>query len=126
MSHSSRQYPSTEHLPTPSDIHALHDNIPVAIDASSPTDASPTTMTPCPKPLEPLDNNQREASSAFGTDYPYPYATSRLTFHGSGWSPEVITALGDVLCEFADVFFSSKFRSRRLLPYPVQDFRSTG
>ena len=42
-------------------------------------------------------------------------------FHGTGWSPSVITALDDVLCEFPDVFSTSKtdFGSCSFLPFKI-------
>ena len=41
--------------------------------------------------------------------------------HGSGWSPSVIDDLGDVLCEFQDVFSTSKadFGSCSLIPFKI-------
>ena len=105
---SSLQDHSTEHPPTPSDVDALHDNIPVAIDASSPTDASTPRTTPCPKLLERLDDSQRESFLHTWDRLPLHLRDIKFDLHGSGWSPAVINALGDILCELPDVFSTSK------------------
>ena len=94
---SALQDPSTEHPPTPSDVHALHDNIPVAVDASSPNDASTLRTTPCPKLLERLDDSQRECFLRIWDRIPLHLRDITFDLHGSGWSPAVINALGDVL-----------------------------
>ena len=49
---------SALHEPT-TDVHALHDNIPVANDGLPPTDSPPTPKTPSPELLERLSDGQR-------------------------------------------------------------------
>ena len=118
---SALQDPSTEHPPTPSDIHDLHDNILVAVDASSPTDASTPRTTPCPKLLERLDNSQRKSFLRTWDRLSLHLRDIKFDLHGSGLSPAVINALGNVLCEFPDVFSTSKtdFGSCSLIPFKI-------
>lgn len=52
---------STESSPTPlvADVHALHDKIPVANNAATPTDAPTPPTTPCPNLQKSLNDSQR-------------------------------------------------------------------
>ena len=101
---------SRESLPTPdiTDVHALHDNIPVADDGLPPTNSSPTPRAPCPKLLKRLSGQQRTSFLCLWDQFPLHLRDIAFDLRGSGWTPSVITALGDVLCGFTDV--SSKPR----------------
>ena len=120
---SALQDPSTEHPPTPptSDVHALHDKIPVATDATSPTDAPSPPKTTCPKLLECLDDSQRVSFLHIWDRLPLHLRHIKFDLHSSGGSPAVINALGDVRCEFPDVFSTSKtdFGSCSLIPFKI-------
>ena len=115
--------PSTKPLPTPhnTDVHALHHNIPVASNGLPSTDCLPTPKTPCPKLLECLRDDQRTSFLRLWDQPPLHLRDITFNLHGSGWSPSVITALGDVLCEFHDVFSASEidFGSCPLTPFKI-------
>ena len=115
--------PSTKPLPTPhnTDVHALHHNIPVASNGLPSTDCLPTPKTPCPKLLECLRDDQRTSFLRLWDQPPLHLRDITFNLHGSGWSPSVITALGDVLCEFPGFFSMSKtdFGSFSLTPFKI-------
>ena len=83
---SALQDPSTEHPPTPptSDIQALHDNIPLTTDTTSPTDVPFPPVTPCPKLVERLDDSQLASSLRNWDRLPVHLRDIKFDLHGSG------------------------------------------
>ena len=115
---------SLRHLPPDPDVpnvHALHDNIPVANDDLPPTDPPPESKSPSPQLLARLDTDQRSSFLRLWNRLPLHLRDVMFDLHGSGWSPSVIDDLGDVLCEFQDVFSTSKtdFGSCSLIPFKI-------
>lgn len=94
--------------PTTTDVHALHNNMPLADVAASPTDNPPTPKTPCPMLLERVSDDQQRSLLLVWYHLLLHLRSIMFDLHGSGWSPAVITALGDVFCDFPDVFSISK------------------
>ena len=107
--------------PSTTDVHALHDNIPVANDGLPSTNSPPMPKTPCPELLERLNDDQRISFFRLWDQLSLHLRDITFDLHGPGWSPSVITALGDVLCEFPDVFSKSKtnFGSCSLIPFKI-------
>ena len=110
---------TTEPLLT--DIHALHDNIPVVNDRTPQTEPPPPPKVPCPKLLERRNGDQRTSFLRLWDQLPLHLRNITFDPHGSGWSPSVIEDLGHVLCEFSDVFSTSKinFGSCSLIPFKI-------
>eukprot|EP00904_Undaria_pinnatifida_P011359 jgi/Undpi1/7353/HiC_scaffold_22.g09826.m1 len=119
ISTSALQDTTTEPLPT--DIHALHDIIPGATDGSPQTEPPPPRKVPCPKLVERLSGDQRTSFLPLWDQLPLHLRDIRFDLHGSGWSLSVIEDLGHVLCEFPDVFSTSKpdFGSCSLIPFKI-------
>ncbi len=114
------EHPSLDPTPIP-DVHALHDNIPVANEGPPSADPPPPPKSPCPTLLARLDTDQRTRFLHLWDRLPLHLRDVMFDLHGSGWSPSVIDALGDVLCEYQDVFSSSKtdFGSCSLMPFKI-------
>ena len=106
--------------PTPG-VHALHDNIPVASENPPPADPHDPPTALCPQLLARLDADQRTSFLNLWDRLPPHLRDIIFDLHGSGWSPSVIDSLGDVLCEFPDVFSASKtdFGSCSLMPFKI-------
>lgn len=113
---------SPEPRPTPhiTDVHTLSLTI-----SPWPTTHYPLPTThpkqSCPELLERLSNDQR-ANFLRVWDLPPPHLRdTTFDIHGSGWSPSEITALGNVLCDFPDVFSTSKtvFGSSSFIPFKI-------
>ena len=102
-------------------VHALHDNIPVASENPPPADPHDPPTAPCPQLLARLDANQRTSFLNLSDRLPPHLRDIIFDLHVSGWSPSVIDSLGDVLCEFPDVFSTSKtdFGSCSLMPFNI-------
>ena len=88
--------------------HALHYNIPVADEGPPPAGACPQPNVPCPHFLARLDTDQRTSFPRLWDRLPLHLRDVTFDLHGSGWSPSVIDELGNVLCEFQDVFSTCK------------------
>ena len=102
-------------------VHALHDNIPVASEDPPPADPHDPPTAPCSQLLARLDADQRTSFVNLWDRLPPHLRDIIFDLHGSGWSPSVIGSLGDVLCEFPDVFSTSKtdFGSCSLMPFKI-------
>ena len=72
------------------------------------TEPPPLPKVPCPKLLQRLSGDQRTSFLRLWDRLPLHLRDITFDLHGSGWSPSVIEDLGHVLCEFADVFSTSK------------------
>ena len=101
--------PSAVLLPTThtTDVHALHDNIPVADDGLPSTDTQPTPTALCPELLARLNADQRSSFLQLWGRLPPHLSDITFDLQSTAWSLADITALGDVLCEFHDVFSTS-------------------
>ena len=99
LGHPSLDLPASP--PTPG-VHALHGNIPVASE-------------------NPPSADQRTSFLNRWDRLPPHLRDIIFDLHGSGWSPSVIDSLGDVLCEFPDVFSTSKTDSGScsLMPFKI-------
>ena len=106
--------------PTPG-VHALHDNIPVASENPPPVFPHDPPTAPCPQLLARLDADQRTSFLNLWDRLPLHLRDIIFDLHGSGLSPSVIDSLGDILCEFPDVFSTSKtdFGSCSLMPFKI-------
>ena len=118
LGHPSLDLPSPP--PTPC-VHALHDNIPVASDNPPRADPHVPLTAPCPQLLARLDADQLPSFLNLWGCLPPHLRDVIFDLHGSGWFPSVIDRLGDVLCEFPDVFSTSKtdFSSCSLMPFKI-------
>ena len=89
-----------------------------AITSSPDTDEAASVVTsPSPVVLERLGQDQR--SSFLRLAHSTTLREIGLDLHDPGWTPSTIGQLGDVLCEFADVFSTSNtdFGSCSLMPF---------
>ena len=101
------------------DVHALHDNIPVHDDDTPPADPP---RTPCNKLLERLTVDQRTSFLRVWDQLPLHLRGVSFDLRGFGWSPSVTTMLGEVLCDFLDVFSTTSktdFGSCSLIPFKI-------
>ena len=90
------------------DADALRDSIHVAVDGLPSTETQPTPTAPCPELLARLNADERSSFLQLWGRLPPYLRDIAFDLHGTGWSPSVITALGDVLCELPGVFSTSK------------------
>ena len=88
-------------------VHALHDNIPVAKESSSPAYPEPPPKAPCLQVLARLDADQQIGFLDLWGRLPSNLRDVIFNLHGSGSSPSVIDNLGGVPCEFQDVLSTS-------------------
>ena len=81
---------------------------------------SPVT-SPSPALLERLNQDQRSSFLRVWARLPPHLWEITFGLHDPGWTPLVIEQLGDVLCEFPDVFSTSKtdFGSFSLMPFEI-------
>ena len=73
--------------PTPppiSNVHALHDNIPVANEDPPPTDPPPTPKAPCAQLLARLNTDQRSSFLRLWDRLPLHLRDVMFDLHGSG------------------------------------------
>ncbi len=96
-------------------VHAVHDNVPVADEEDPPPTDPPDEL------LSRLDDLQRASFMDLWHRIPRHLRHIVFDLHGPGWSPEVITQLADLLCEFPSVFSASKtdFGRCSLLPFEI-------
>eukprot|EP00752_Nemacystus_decipiens_P015617 g13940.t1 len=107
-----------EHPDTTGDescVNTVHDNVPVAEDEDEPPTEPPADL------LARLDEHQRASFLDLWSRIPKHLRHIVFDLHGPGWSPEVITQLADLLCEFPSVFSASKtdFGRCSLLPFEI-------
>eukprot|EP00752_Nemacystus_decipiens_P016839 g15071.t1 len=107
-----------EHPDTTGDescVNTVHDNVPVAEDEDEPPTELPADL------LARLDEHQRASFLDLWSRIPKHLRHIVFDLHGPGWSPEVITQLADLLCEFPSVFSASKtdFGRCSLLPFEI-------
>ena len=71
--------------------------------------------------LDRLDADQRTSFQQLWEKLPPHLRSIKFDLHGPGWTPQVITDLGDLLCEFRDVFSTSStdLGSCSLLPFKI-------
>lgn len=110
--------PGQETAPDTADenfVHAVHDNVPVADGEDEPPTDPPAEL------LSRLDEAQRVSFLALWARIPKHLRHIVFELHGPGWTPEVITELADLLCEFPTVFSASKndFGRCSLLPFEI-------
>ena len=81
----------------------------------------PTVPAPPPAPVERLNPAQRSAFLCVWARLPSHLWEIALDLHDPGWDPPTIEQLGDVLCNFPDVFATSKtdFGSCCLKPFEI-------
>ena len=77
--------------------------------------------SPSPALLERLNQDQRSSFLRVWARLPPHLWEITFGLHDPGWTPLVIEQLGDVLCEFPDVFSTSKtdFGSCSLMPFEI-------
>ena len=91
---------------------------------ASSTDAegiAPAVPPPSPKLMKRLDPAQRSAFLRVWARLPPHRREIAFDLHDPGWDPPAIEQLGDVLCDFPDVFSTSKtdFGSCSLMPFEI-------
>ena len=76
---------------------------------------------PSPALLERLNPDQCSSFLRVWARLPPHLREIAFDLHDPGWSPPAIEQLGDVLCEFPDVFSTSKtdFESCSLMPFEI-------
>ena len=76
---------------------------------------------PSPALLERLNPDQRSSFLLVWARLPPHLREIVFHLHDPGWTPPAIEQLDDVLCEFADVFSTSKteFGSCSLMPFEI-------
>ena len=76
-------------------------------------------MSLSPALLERLNQDQRSSFLRIWARLPSHLREIAFDLHDPGWTPSAIEQLGDVLCEFPDVFSTSKtdFGSCSLMPF---------
>jgi len=106
-------------LPVALSLFTTND-IPVAREFPPSADPPPP-KTPCSQLLARLDTDQRTSFLRLWDRLPLHLRDITFNLHGAGWSPSVIDDLADVLCEFPDVFATSKtdFGSCSLMPFKI-------
>ena len=118
-------HPSWDSSPAPPflDVRALHDNIPEADQSPSTADPPTAPNASCPQLLARLDADQRKSFLDLWERLPLHLRDVNSDLHGSGWTPSVIKNLGDALCEFQDVFSTSKsdVGSCSLMPFKITE-----
>ena len=70
--------------------------------------AAPTLPSPSPALMKQFNPTQRSALLGVWARLPPHLREIAFDLHGSGWDPLDIEQLGDVLCDFPDVFSTSK------------------
>ena len=92
---------------------------PISAVPASPLAAAAATASPSPALLERLNPEQRASSQRVWERLPSHLRAVAFHLHGPGWTPVAIEQLGDVLCDFADVFSKDKtdFGSCSLMPF---------
>ena len=77
--------------------------------------------SPSPALMERLNPAQRSAFLRVWVRLPPHLREIVFDLHDPGWDPPAIEQLGDVLCGFPDVFFTSKtdFGSYSLMPFEI-------
>ena len=91
---------------------------------ASSTDAegiAPAVPPPSPTPMERLNPAQRSAFLRVWARLPQHLREIAFDLHDPGWDPQDIEQLGDVLCDFPDVFSTLKtdFGSCSLMPFEI-------
>ena len=91
---------------------------------ASPTGAEgivPAVPSPSPTLMERLNPVQRSAFLRVWARLPPHLREIAFDLHDPGWDPPTIEQLGDVLCDFSDVFSTSKtdFGSCSLMPFEI-------
>ena len=101
-------------------LHHLRDETAPTCDDSAASSAPPIDRSPSPALLR-LSIDQRSSFLQTWTHLPPHMHEIAFDLHGPGWTPAVITQLGDVLVEFPDVFWKSSihFGSCSLLPFKI-------
>ena len=93
-----------------------------AVTSSPDTGEAASAVTqPSPALLERLNPNQHSSFLRIWARLPPHLREIAFDMHDPGWAPPAIEQLGDVLCEFPDVFFTSKtdFNSCPLMPFDI-------
>ena len=86
----------------PNPSSGLSEVSPVSTVTASPL---PASASPSPALLERWSSEQRDSFLRVWTRLPLHHLRAVASdLHGTGWTPEAIEQLGDVLCEFSDVF----------------------
>ena len=108
-------------------VHNLRSTDPPVPDPgkSSPAAPAPAHTSPSPPPqhvMERLSADQRVSFESLWNRLPPHLKLVKFDLHGPGWSPEVITELGDLLHDFQDVFSTSStdLGSCSLMPFEIK------
>ena len=80
----------------------------ISVVMASPFAAAVATASPSPAVLECLTPEQPASFLRVWERLPSHLPVVALDLHGPDWTPLTIEQLGDVLCDFPDVFFKSK------------------
>ena len=92
-----------------------------AVRSSPDTGEADTVTAPSPTLLKRLNSDQRSSFLSVWDRLPPHLREIAFDLHDPGRTPPVIAQLGDVLCEFPDVFSTSKtdFGSCSLMPFEI-------
>ena len=84
-------------------------------------EAASPDMSPSPELEERLNPDQRSSFSRVWARLPPHLRENAFDLYDPGWTPSAIEQLGDVLCEFPNVFSTSKtdFGSCLLMPFEI-------
>ena len=95
----------------------------LAVRSSPDTGEASTAVTaPSPTLLKRFNSDHRSSFLRVWARLPPHLREIAFDLHDPGWTPPVIAQLGDVLCEFPDVFSTSKtdFGSCSLIPFDIR------
>ena len=115
-SNSSAPSPST----TASRVNTVDPN-PEARQPSNPPPAPPPPKPPPQELMDRLSEAQRSSFSRLWDRLPSHMHAIAFDLHDPGWSPEAIDRLADALCDYSDVFSTSKtdFGACDVLPFSL-------
>ena len=116
---STGRHAARKRIPRPSS--GLPAVAPISAVTASPHSTAAATASPSPTLLERLTPAQRASFLCVWGRLPSHLRAVSFYIHGPGWIPLAIEQLGDVLCDFAVVFFKSKtdFGSYSLMPFEI-------
>ena len=95
------------HAAEPHPGQAAHCRVSAVTSSPDTGEAAPAVTPPSPALLERLNPDRRSSFLRVWVRLPPHLREIAFDMHDPGWAPPAIEQLGDVLCEFPDVFFTS-------------------
>ena len=109
------------HASEPHPCHFADCQVSTVMSSPDTGEAASAVTTPSPALLKRLNSDQRTSFLRIWARLPPNLTEIAFDLHDPGWTPPAIEQLGDVLCEFPDVFFTPKtdFGSCSLMPFDI-------